>query len=131
MGAFWQVLGGVLIALVLTLVLHQQGKDLSLILSIAVCCMVIMAAAAYLEPVVAFVRQLQAVAKLDSEMMRIMLKAVGIGLIAEIASLICTDAGNGALGKAVQLLAAAVILWLALPMMQALLAMVQQMVGDV
>ncbi len=131
MTAFWQVLGGVLIAVVLALVLHQQGKDMSLILSIAMCCMVLIAAMAYLKPVIAFIRELQSIGRLDSDMVRIMLKAVGIGLTAEIASLICTDAGNGALGKTVQILASAVILWLGLPLMQALMDMIQQMMGEV
>ncbi len=131
MTAFWQVLGGVLIAVVLALVLHQQGKDMALILSIAMCCMVLIAAMAYLKPVIAFIRELQSIGRLDSDMVRIMLKAVGIGLTAEIASLICTDAGNGALGKTVQILASAVILWLGLPLMQALMDMIQQMMGEV
>ncbi len=131
MTAFWQVLGGVLIAVVLALILHQQGKDMALILSIAMCCMVLIAAMAYLKPVIAFIRELQSIGKLDNDMVRIMLKAVGIGLTAEIASLICTDAGNGALGKTVQILASAVILWLGLPLMQALMDMIQQMMGEV
>ena len=59
-----------------------------------------------------------------------MLKAVGIGVISEIAVLICQDSGNAALGKGLQLLATIVVLWLALPLMQGLLELVQKILGD-
>ncbi len=131
MGTFWQVLGGVLIAVVLILVLCQKGKDVALVLSIAVCCMVLLAAISYLKPVVEFVRQLQQMGNLDSDTMGILLKAVGIGLTGEIGALLCTDAGNSALGKTVQIMASAVILWLSLPLMESLMAMIQRIMGEV
>ncbi len=131
MGQFWQVIGGVLIAVVLILVLCQKGKDMALVLSVIMCCMVLLAALAYLKPVMDFVRELQGIGKLDGETTGIMLKAVGIGLTGEIAALICADAGNGALGKTVQIMTSAVILWLSLPLMQALMELIQQMMGEV
>lgn len=131
MTAFLQVVGGGLVAVVLGLALRQQGKDIALLLSVAMCCMVLVAAISYLKPVIEFVQQLQDFGNLDSDLMRILLKAVGIGLIAEIASLICSDAGNSALGKAIQMMASAVIIWLAIPLMKTLLDLVQQIMGEV
>ncbi len=131
MGQFWQVLGGVLVAVVLILMLYQKGKDIALVLSVIMCCTVLLTALSYLRPVVDFVRQLQDMGKLDGDTMRIMLKAVGIGLTGEIAALICADAGNGALGKTVQIMASAVILWLSLPLMQGLMDMIQRIMGEV
>ncbi len=131
MAAFWQVLGGVLIAAVLGLMLQQQGRDLGLLLSLGACAMVAIIAVNYLSPVVEFLQTLKEAGKLDGDMLRIMLKAVGIGLVGELAALICQDAGNSALAKTVQMLTAAVILWLSLPLMQALLDMVVQIMGEV
>lgn len=131
MTAFWQQLAGALIAVVLGLALSRQGKDITLLLSIAVCCMVLLAAVSYLEPVVEFVEQLQVMGNLNSDMLKIMLKAVGIGLVAEIAILICGDSGNSAMGKAIQILASAAVLWLAIPLMTSLLELVQKIVGEV
>jgi hypothetical protein len=51
--------------------------------------------------------------------------------VAEIAGLICTDAGNAALAKTIQILATAVILWLTLPLMQALLDLVRKIMEGV
>ena len=126
-----KVIFGAIIAVILGLMLRQQGKDIALLLSTAVCCMVIAIGISYLTPVVDFVRELQANTGMDPAFIRIILKSVGIGLVAEIAGLICTDAGNAALAKTIQILATAVILWLALPLMRALLELVRKMMEEV
>ena len=75
----------------------------------AVCCMGAMIAISYLEPVLDFPRELETLGDLQVDMLGILLKAVGIGLVSEIAGLVCTDAGNGSLGKTLQMLGSAVI----------------------
>lgn len=120
-----------LLTVIVGMALGKQGKEVGLLLTLAVCCMVAGLAIAYLTPVISFIRQLQSVGQLDGQMLEILLKAVGIGLIGEIASMICADSGNSALGKALQLLSAAVILWLSLPMLQQLLELLQDILGEV
>lgn len=131
MELFIKAVAVVLVTVVLALALHKQGKDFSLLLTIIVCCMVTTAALTYLDPVVSFFKQLQTQAQLDSEMLKILMKAVGIGLLAEIASLICSDAGNAALGKTIQVLASAVALWVSLPLLNGLMELVGQILGEV
>ena len=131
MSSFLQVVGGVLIAVVLGLTLNKQGKDIALLLGTAVCCMVLLVAVTYLEPVLEFIDTLQTVGNLDSEIIRILLKAVGVGLVAEIAALICADSGNSAMGKAIHILACCVILWLAIPLMTQLLTLLQKILGEI
>lgn len=120
-----------LLTVILGLALGKQGKEAGLLLTLAVCCMVGVLALNYLQPVVDFVRELQITAQLDDGMLKILLKSVGIGLIGEITSLICADTGNAALGKSLQLLSAAVILWLSLPLMTRFLDLLQQILGEV
>lgn len=131
MERYWLGAAAVLLTVILGLVLGKQGKEVGLLLTLAVCCMVGALAISYLSPVVDFVRQLQAVGQLDSDILEILLKVVGIGLVAEIAGLICSDAGNAALGKTLQMLSAAVILWLSIPLLQELLELLQQILGEV
>jgi stage III sporulation protein AD len=131
MTAFWQGAAAVLLTVILALALGKQGKELSLLLTLAVCCMVGCVAMSYFQPVVDFLHRLQEIGKLDGGMLEILLKAVGIGLIGEIAGLICTDSGNGALGKLLQLLSGAVILWLSIPMLTQLLDLLQDILGEV
>ncbi len=125
-----KVIFGALIALILGLMLRQQGKDMALLLSVAVCGMVVAVMTSYLSPVVDFIHQLQDSAGTDPEFIAILLKSVGIGLVAEIAGLICSDAGNAAMGKTVQILATAVILWLSLPLMRSLLELIQRIMEE-
>ena len=128
---FIKIVGGVMIAVFLGLALNRQGKDVSLLLSIVVCCMVLTAALAFLEPGLTFAGTLRDTCGLDSGMLQILLKAVGVGIVAEIAGLICADSGNTALGKTVQILATVLILWLSVPLMTQLLELVQTILGEV
>ena len=49
----------------------------------------------------------------------------------EITSLICTDAGNAALGKSVQILATCGILWLSIPLFTSLIDLLNKILGEV
>lgn len=131
MTAFLQAAAAVLLAVVLGLMLNKQGKDMGTVLSIAVCCMVAMIAISYLQPVVEFLQKLETLGGLDESMVGILLKAVGIGFVAEIAGLICSDAGNSSLGKSIQILGSAVILWLSIPLFNSLIELVQEILGEI
>lgn len=129
MELFWKGTAAALIAAILTLVLSKQEKDLALLLTLAGCTMVLMLVLSFLEPVLSFLKQLRDIGDLNGDMLAVLLKAVGVSLVAEIAGLICTDAGNAALGKAVQILGSAVILWLSIPVLQMLVDMIQDILG--
>ena len=125
MERFFQAAAGVLVTVILILVLRKQGSEISLLLSVLVCCMIGCLAAYYLGPVVQFLQRLQKIGSLDGSFVNTLLKIVGICFTAEIAGLICEDSGNGALGKVLQFLASAVILYLSLPMLSKLLDLVE------
>ena len=129
MDQYLRAAAAVLLAVVVCLTVGKQGKDMAVILSIAVCCMVIMVAIAYLRPVMEFLEQLESVGNLDRELTGAMFKIAGIGIMTEIAALVCADSGNASLGKALQLLGAAVILWLSIPMFNALMELIQRILG--
>ena len=128
---FWQAAAGVMVAVVLWIVLSQRGKDYALILSIGACCLALLVMGRYLEPVLDFADHLQQVGNLQNEWLTILLKAVGIGLVVEIGGLICTDAGNAALGKTLQILGTVAILWLSLPLLTGLMELLEQVLGEV
>ncbi len=131
MSVFIKAAGGVLVALILHLILAQKGKDFSVLLTVAVCCMLAAAAVEYLEPVIGFFEKLQTIGQLDSDMMTTVLRVVGMGLLAEIVGLISSDAGNAALGKTLQILASAVILWMSVPLFTSLIALIEDILVSV
>lgn len=130
MALFWKAAAGTLVTVILGLVLGKQGKDMGLMLTMAVCAMVCILALTYLEPVLEFLRELESLSSLQTDMLGILMKSAGIGLVAEIASLICTDAGNASLGKTLQLLATGVILCLSLPILRTMLELIRKILGE-
>lgn len=131
MELFLQAGAATLLAVILCVMLSKQGKEMGMLLSIAVCSMICLIALSYLRPVMDFLNQLESIGGLDKDMVTILLKAAGIGFLSEIAGLVCADAGNSSLGKALQILGSAVILWLSIPLFQSLLALIQQILGEV
>ena len=130
MDTFWKAAAAVLLAVILVPAVAKTEKDISMLLTMAVCCLVAAAAFSYLEPVLDLLWELKALGDLSGEMLGILMKAVGIGLVAEIAGMICADAGNGSLGKTLQILASAAILYLSIPLFQAFLTLVQEILGQ-
>lgn len=131
MDTFFRVIAGTMIAVILGLALQKQGKDMALILTVAVSCMVMHVALEYIKPVVEFIKRLESVADMDAQWITVMLKAAGIGLVAQISTLICADSGNSALGKTIQILSSAAVLWLAIPLMNALIDLIQRILGEI
>lgn len=126
MDIFIKSAAGTLVALIMYLILAKQGKDISVLLVVAVCCMLATAAMQYMEPVITFLNRMQQLSNLDSAILQIILRAVGIGVLAEITSLVCTDAGNAALGKTLQFLAVGLVLWLSLPLFTELIDLIEE-----
>ena len=131
MGMFIRAFGAIMIAGIMTVTLSKGQKELSLLLTIGVCCMVMLAGLEYLSPVVAFIHRLEALCYGENGWIEILLKSVGIGLVAEIASLICSDAGNGSLGKSLQFIASAVIIYMSIPVLNGLMDLIQEILGEI
>ena len=131
METFVKAAAAVLIAVVLVTVLSKNSKDMATVLGICVCTIVLLAAVSFLSPVVQFVQRLQELGGLDNTMVTILLKAVVVGLISEVAVLICSYSGNQGMGKALEYLAGGVILYLSIPLFTELLELMQTILGEI
>ena len=129
MKLYLQVCGAILIAVILVLSL-KHNKEFGSILAISACCMTVLAALHYLRPVINFLHTLQTLGGLDRNMVSALLKVTGIGIVSEIANLVCKDAGNESMGKSMQLLGTAVILYLSMPLFTALIELLQKILGE-
>lgn len=127
---YLQASAAVLLAVVLCLTLGKQGQDMAALLTIGVCCMVMLLAVTYLRPVMDFLEKLETLGDLNGDMVGVLFKVVGIGILTEVSSMICADAGNSSLGKVLQLLGSAVILWLSIPIFTALIELIQGILGE-
>lgn len=126
-----QAAAGIMAAVIMWIILSKQGKEYALLLSLGTCCLVLVAMFRFLEPVLDLLKQLQSLGSLQPEWLSVMLKAVGIGLVVEMGALICSDAGNAALGKTLQILGAVAVLWLSIPLMNSLMDLLQQILGGI
>ena len=127
MEVYWKALGGILIALILGLAL---GKDMSVLLSLAVCAMGTAVAVSYMEPVIQLLKQLQNLSAIKSDTMEVLFKILGIALLSEITGMICVDAGNSAAQKMLKILSYAGILWVSIPVLEAVILLLQQILGE-
>ena len=129
MELYLQAIAAVLLAVIIYLVVNGYNKEMALLLTLAACCIVMSIAGRYIQPVIDFLDDLQVIGRLENTYLSILLKVVGISFLAEVASLICADAGNSTLGKTLQMLAACVILWLSIPLLSSLIQLIQDILG--
>ena len=120
-----------LIVSVLFQMVSGRNKEIGSLLVVLGCCIVFIIAISYITPIFEFINKLRILGNLNNEMLEILLKCAGIGLVGEIAVLVCTDMGNASMGKTLQILASAVILWLSLPMLNGLLDLIGKILGEV
>ena len=131
MDPFLKAAALVLITVILTLALGSKGKETGILLTMAACVMVIILGISYLQPVMDFLRKLETLGNLNGDMTGILFKVAGIGIISEIVGMVCADAGNNSLGKALNIAAAGVILWLSIPIFDALLELIHRILGEI
>ena len=129
MDTFFQAVAIVLLSVILSLVLKKTNSGIGELLSILVCGMVILVSLHFITPVMDFIRRLEQVTHLDTGMVKIILKVVGVSITAEIAELICNDSGNNALGKTLQILASFMIIVLSVPLLSSLLDFIEEVIN--
>ena len=125
MEELWKAAAIVILTVILGAAVGRTEKDIAVVLTATACCIVAAAAVRYLSDVVVFLWQLSNAAETGNLFLEHLLKITGVALLTELTCLISTDAGNASLGKAIQILGKAVILVQALPVFEAFLAIVQ------
>ena len=123
--------GAVLVTSVVGLALGKDGKEFRSLLTLGCCAMVLLLGVTFLQPVIAFLRELESMGNLDSDLVGILMKVTGICLVSQMAGLVCTEAGDGSLAKALEVLAAVVILWMSIPVFQGLLNLIEGILGGI
>ena len=129
MDDFWKTTALVLLTVILSLSLDKTERDISAVMGIVALCVAACAAVTILEPVLNYLVELQRLFHLPDDLISILMKAVGIALVAELSASICADAGNASLGKMLQILGGAAVLTLSVPMFRTLMTIIKEMIG--
>lgn len=117
------------VTVILAAVLKKQNQELALLLTLAGCILLALFLLHLAEPVVDFLTRLRHLSGLDKSLMEPMLKTIGIGLITQVSANICTDAGESAIAKLVEVCGGVLALYVALPLLEAVIDLVEQMSG--
>ena len=139
MDDFWKTTALVLLTVILSLSLDKTERDISAVMGIVALCIAACAAVTILNPVLNYLYEhnwlldylveLQRLFHLPDGLISILMKAVGIALVAELSASICADAGNASLGKMLQILGGAAVLTLSVPMFRTLMTIIKEMIG--
>ena len=129
MDDFWKTTALVLLTVILSLSLDKTERDISAVMGIVALCIAACAAVTILNPVLNYLVELQRLFHLPDDLISILMKAVGIALVAELSASICADAGNASLGKMLQILGGAAVLTLSVPMFRTLMTIIKEMLG--
>ena len=129
MSEFWKTTSIVLLTVIRGLAVGKTERDISAVLSLVAACIAAGVAVTILEPVLNYLWELQRLCALPEGLVSVLLKAVGIALVAELSSAVCTDAGNALLGRMLQILGGAVVLSLSVPMFRTLMTIIKEMIG--
>lgn len=131
MNVFLKVIAGVFTAVILWLYVSKEDKGISVLLTLAVCVMIITVSLNFLQPVIEFMHRLKILANLDEELLEVILKAVGIGLLTELATVICKDAGNESMAKSLHILSTIIIIRISIPVFEILISLLDEILGTI
>lgn len=109
------------IGIILFAVVKKYAPEYSVLVEIGSIVLVIWIAFPYICDVIDFYYEYIGASGVDGDYLKIVVKALGIGLITQFCSDICKDSGEGALASKVELCGKAVMLAMALPIAKAVL----------
>ena len=118
-----------IVTVLLTAMLRKKSQELGILLTLAACVLIGLLLVQIAEPVVEFLSKLRNIAGLDKTLTEPILKTIGIGLVTQIGATVCADAGENAIAKLIEVCGGVLALYVSLPLMEAVLSMVDSMAG--
>lgn len=131
MEVFWKAVGCSFVSVLLSLTVEKQGKDFSILITLASASVLAVTAARFIEPVVDFLTSLEKLGKMSTTLLTVLIKIMGIGITGEISASVCMDAGNTAVAKGLHFLTNAAIFSLSIPVYSSLVELIQNILGGI
>ncbi len=115
---------------ILAVLLRKYSKEQALLLNLATAVAIFVVFAALLKPVLSFAEELEKATGLDSALIAPVYKCVGIGLVTQLASSLCRDAGDSSIADGIGMLGTAASLYVCTPLFMAVLELIQRLLGE-
>lgn len=129
MEAVWKLIAAAILCSILCLLLQKQSPELTAALCVLGCVLCLSLALPLLAPVVSFLRRLEELTQLSGAIFAPLLKTVAVGILTQLAAAVCRDSGRQALAKAVEVCSSLACMYLALPLFEMALSLLQDMIG--
>ena len=114
---------------VLTVLVRERSGVMAVLLSIAACCALLLCSVRFFAPAVEFADRLRSLSGVSSTVTAPLMKITALGILTQMAGSLCEDAGENALAKTVNICGAVFSVYVALPLMSAVMDMLENMLG--
>ena len=118
-----------IVGALLTLVVKRGSSELAMLLVLGCVVLVLLFLVGTIEELLRFLEELGERSGVAQELFVPLYKTVGIALIVKLGGEVCRDAGESALAAAVETAGAICALFIALPLLRAVLSMLLELMG--
>ena len=129
MGTFLQVLAVSIVAVAAILFLKKYNGDFALLLALACICGLCVFALAMAQPVLDMLERLKTLSGINTAVIAPVFKTAAIGILTNIAVSVCADSGESGIGKMVELCGTMMALYLSMPLISAVLDLLDSLLG--
>ena len=125
----FKIAAGGVIAVILATTLRGHNKEMSLVLSLAACVILVLGGLQMFQTALDYIRKMQQAAKIETAVLTPVLKVCGIGVLTQVCALFCCQAGDGAVGKIIELCGGAAAVCAMMPLLDAVLELIGELLG--
>ncbi|MDR0862039.1 MAG: stage III sporulation AC/AD family protein [Oscillospiraceae bacterium] len=123
-----KIAGAVIAGSAFGLLVKKKSPETSLLLSVALAILAVMLCLDILAAILEFLRNTARAANIPDASLDAVLKTVGISIVAKLTADICKEAGQAAAASGVELAGAVAAVYVALPLLQTALDMIESLV---
>lgn len=129
MSVAFRILSLAVVCSVIAVLVRERGGVMAVLLSLAACSVILLAAVHFLDPALEFADKLRRLSGLDDSVTGPLLKVTGLGIVSQVAGSLCEDAGETALAKTVNICGAIFSIYASLPLLSAVVDMLERLMG--
>lgn len=107
--------------------LKSQNSAFTMLVAIVTCGVILLGVASLLRDLLTFLRQLAALAEVDTALLTPVLKTAGIAAVTGLTAQISRDSGSGSIAMAVEFCGTVCALYAALPLLEAVLGLLSEL----
>lgn len=120
--------GAGIAAAVLSAVLRQYNREYGLYISLAACALILGAVLSAVSPLLSLIESLREAAGIDSAYISVLLKALAVCYMTQLASDCCRDGGEAAIASKIDFAGRIAVLLISVPLFERLLGLIKDLI---